>query len=236
MILGAGMLLTGVVAIALAIVTGDASPGATGTLGLVAALGLGVGVAWMARVVRPGGSQAPGELLVRLLTPTFDDAYILVLGPRLPIRDSMRLDGLLIGPAGVRSLTVRDWEGRYRVRGRSWEFDAGRRRGWIPCRTNPSFEAASLAEGVTRWATGVGLANLPVKGTLAFPLSRSRIVLEEPADEIVTIDNGPWWANAIGRTRHLDEAAAARLLTAVLDAADAEAHSQRGWPTIQRSV
>ncbi len=230
------MLLTGVVAVALAIVTGDASPGATGALGLVAALGLGVGVAWVARVVRPGGAHAPGELLVRLLAARFDDAYILVLGPRLPIRDAVRLDGLLIGPAGVRSLTVRDWEGRYRVRGRTWEFDAGRRRGWIPCRTNPSFESASLAEGVTRWATDVGMANLPVKGALAFPLCGSRIVLEEPEDEIVTIDNGPWWANSIGRTRHLDEAGAARLLRAVLDAADADAHSYGDGRRLQRSA
>ncbi len=86
-----------------------------------------------------------------------------------------RLDGLLVGPAGVRALTVRDWEGRYRVRGRLWEFHAGKRRGWIRCRTNPSYDAVALGEGVGRWAVEAGLPHVPVRGAVAFPLKRSRI-------------------------------------------------------------
>jgi hypothetical protein len=124
----------------------------------------------------------------------------------------------------VRALTVRDWEGRYRVRGRGWEFDAGRR-GWIKCRTNPSFDAARLGESVLRWAIAVGVPNLPVRGAVAFPMKHSRIVLEEPEDEIVTADNAPWWANAIGRVRRLDPAAGQAFVAAVLDAADAPSAS-----------
>ena len=71
---------------------------------------------------RPLGGRA--MRLRPLLAPTFDDNYTLVVAPRLPVRDSGRLDGILVGPAGVRVLTARDWEGRYRVRGRVWEFDA----------------------------------------------------------------------------------------------------------------
>jgi hypothetical protein len=223
LLLAFSMLACGVLAAELAMLGTGASVAATGVMASAAAVGLGIGAAWLARVVSPGRVRSAADLLESLLAPMFDDSYTLVLSPRLPIRDGGRLDGLLIGPAGVRALTVRDWEGRYRVRGRAWEFHAGRRRGWIRCRTNPSFDAATLGEGVARWATQSGITHVPVRAAVAFPLRRSRVVLEEPDDEIVTADNGPWWANAIGRARRLDPTAGAAFLTAVLDAADSPA-------------
>ncbi|HEX7197627.1 MAG TPA: hypothetical protein VF364_12440 [Candidatus Limnocylindria bacterium] len=220
MLLAFSMLACGILAAELAMLGTDATVAATGVMASAAAVGLGVGAAWLARVAGPGRQRSATDLLESLLAPTFDDSYTLVLSPRLPIRDAARLDGLLIGPAGVRAMTVRDWEGRYRVRGRAWEFHAGRRRGWIRCRTNPSFDAVSLAEGVGRWAVQAGMSHVSIRGAVAFPLTRSRITLEEPDDEIVTAGNGPWWANAIGRARRLDPAAGATFLTAVLDAAE----------------
>jgi hypothetical protein len=219
LLLATSMLAVGVLAGQLAIVL-HAPTGAIGLMGLVAALGLGIGVGWLLRALRPSRTRAMAAALVDLLAPAFDDAYTLVVAPRLPVRDANRLDGILVGPAGVRVLTARDWEGRYRVRGRVWEFDAHGRRGWIRCRTNPSFEAVELGDGVTRWAASVGLSGLPIRPAVAFPHGRSRIVLEEPTDEIVTRDNAPWWANTIGRVRRLDAAGAARLVAAVLDAAE----------------
>ena len=219
-LLALSMLAIGVIATELVLVGTGANVAAIGVLASVAALGLGIGAAWLARVISPGRMQSAAELLESLLSPVFDDAYTLVLSPRLPIRDAARLDGLLIGPAGVRAMTVRDWEGRYRVRGRQWEFHAGRGRGWIRCRTNPSFDAATLGEGVGRWAVESGMPHVQVRGAVAFPLKRSRIALEEPEDEIVTSDNGPWWGNAIGRARRLDQNTGAGFLAAVLDAAE----------------
>ncbi len=218
--LGLGMVLTGLVAVGLAVVAGESRSDIVGTLGVVAALGIGIGSAWLLRIAALIRPRSAAAVLERMLAPMFDDSYALVLGPRLPIRDALRLDGLLIGPAGVRALTVRDWEGTYRVRGRIWEFDAGRRGGWIRCRTNPSHDASALAEGVVRWAADVGLTGIAVQGAVAFPLARSHVVLEEPVDEIVTTDNGPWWANAIGRFRRLDPATASALLSAVLDVSE----------------
>ncbi len=221
-LLALGLVVAGAVALTLVLTAHRPSTAFAGTLAMVAAVGLGVGGAWLARVIVAMRSRSAADLLERLLAPAFDDSYTLVLRPRLPIRDAHRLDGLLIGPAGVRALTVRDWEGRYRVRGRRWEFDSGGRNGWIPCRTNPGFDAAALADGVNRWAAGVGLMNTTARGVAVFPLGRSRVVLEEPEDEIVTSANGPWWANAIGRRRHLDPAASARLLAEVLDASETD--------------
>jgi len=221
LLLALSMLAIGVLAAELVLFGSGAAVAATGVLASASALGLGVGAAWLARIVSRNRMRPAAELLESLLAPVFDDSYALVLSPRLPIRDAARLDGLLIGPAGVRALTVRDWEGRYRVRGREWEFHAGRRRGWIRCRTNPSFDAATLGEGVGRWAVEAGLPHVPVRGAVAFPLKQSRITLEEPEDEIVTADNGPWWGNAIGRARRLDPSTGAGFLAAVLDAADA---------------
>jgi hypothetical protein len=218
-ILAVSMLAVGVLAGQLALVL-HAPTGPTGLMGLFAALGLGIGAAWLLRAVRPNRTRTMAAALIDLLAPAFDDAYTLVVAPRLPVRDAARLDAILIGPAGVRVLTGRDWEGRYRVRGRVWEFDGHARSGWVRCRTNPSFEAVELGEGVGRWATSAGLPALPIRPAVAFPLTRSRIVLEEPADEIVTHDNAPWWANTIGRVRRLDPALAARLVEAILDAAD----------------
>lgn len=230
LVLALSMIATGVLASELALVgTGD-TVAATGLMASAGAIGLGVGAAWLSRLIAPGRRRSAAEMLEALLSPIFDDTYALVLSPQLPVRDASRLDGLLVGPAGVRALTVRDWEGRYRVRGRIWEFHAGRRRGWIRCRTNPSFDAVTLGEGVTRWATASGIVHVPVRGAVAFPLRSSRIVLEEPDDEVVTADNGPWWGNAIGRSRRLDPGAAAAFVEAVLDAAEASTTSRR--PTV----
>jgi hypothetical protein len=215
------MLAAGLLAAELAVLGLTPNAAATGVMASTAAIGLGVGAAWLARVRWPGRVPSAAGLLESLLAPCFDDTYALVLSPRLPVRDAHRLDGLLIGPAGVRAMTVRDWDGRYRVRGRAWEFDGGRRRGWVRCRTNPSFDAVALAEGVARWAATNGMPHVPVRGAVAFPLRHSRIVLEEPAEEIVTAGNAPWWANSIGRARRLDPRAGSDLLQLVLDAGDA---------------
>ena len=195
----------------------------TGVLAAVSALGIGVGGAWLARVMRPDRGREIATRLDDLLAPAFDDSYTLLLAPRLPIRDTERLDGILIGPGGVRVITARDWHGRYRVRGRTWEFDAGGRRGWIRCRTNPSFDAAGLARGFVRWASERGFKDLAIQPALAFPNPRSQVVLEEPEIEVVTTDNAPWWANRIGRVRRLDEEVGLRLAAAIIDEAELQA-------------
>lgn len=213
------MLGAGLVALELAL-AGSTSTTGTALLACAAAIGLGVGAAWLVRASQPDPARRASDALVGLLGATFDDDYTLIVAPRLGVRDQKRLSGILVGPAGVRVLTVRDWEGRYRVRGRVWEFDAHGRRGWITCRTNPSFEAVALTEGVVRWAREAGLPEMPVRPAIVFPRPHSRIVLEEPTDEVVTTDNAPWWANTIGRVRRIDPAASARMVQAVLDAAE----------------
>jgi hypothetical protein len=205
-----------------------------GVMATAGAIGVGIGVAWVLRVIGPNRWRSAEELLHHMLEPAFDDDYTLVLGPQLPVREGHRLDGLLVGPAGVRAFTVRDWEGRYRVRGSGWEFDAGGRRGWIQCRTNPSTDAARLGESVARWAVDAGMPNLPVRGAVAFPLKRSRVVLEEPEGEVVTVDNAPWWANSIGRIRRLDASAGQAFVAAVLDAAEAAAASSRPGAAVRQ--
>ena len=214
MMLGAGLL-----ALELA-VAGAASPTGTGLLACAAAVGLGVGAAWLVRAAQPDPARRASEALVALLGATFDDDYTLIVSPRLGVRDRGRLSGILIGPAGVRVLTTRDWEGRYRVRGRVWEFDAHGRRSWITCRTNPSFEAVALTEGVVRWWREAGLPEAPIRPAVVFPHAHSRVVLEEPSDEVVTTDNAPWWANTIGRVRRLDPSTSARIVRGLLDATE----------------
>lgn len=227
LLLGATMLSTGALATQLTLLAPASS--AVGVLAGSAALGLGVGTAWLTRALRRDRARSAAEALAGLLAPTLDDSYTLLLAPALPIRDADRLDGVLVGPAGVRVLTVRDWHGRYRVRGRGWEFDAPGGRGWIRCRTNPSFEAAALVEGFSRWATeaGLRLPDIALRPAIAFPDRRSRIVLEEPIDEVVTTDNAPWWANTVGRVQRLDPSSVARLVAAVMQAAEERATTAR---------
>ncbi len=219
LLLALSMLAVGVLAVELTVVGPITASGAAVMAG-AAALGLGVGAAWLVRIVRPDRARRVSDALTELLSATFDDTYTLVVAPGLPVRDSVRLDGILVGPGGVRILTVREWEGRYRVRGKFWEFDARGRRGWVRCRTNPSFDATALADGVVRWSRQAGIGDVPIRPVIVFPRRHSRIILEEPADEVVTTDNAPWWANAIGRVRRLDPATASRILDAVLDAAN----------------
>jgi hypothetical protein len=105
------------------------------------------------------------------------------------------------------------------VSGKRWEYDTHSRRGWIVCRTNPTWDAASVRDAVVRWARDEGLeANLPVEAAVAFPRRESQIVLEEPTVEVVTRDNAPWWAARIARAQRLDTARVDRFVQAVVAA------------------
>jgi hypothetical protein len=215
------MLAVGLVAIGLmALLPGDRMSGLA-MLGIAAALGIGIGLAWLIRALSSEPRQLDDDL-VRLLAPAFDDTYVLILSPRLPDVPS-ELAGLLVGPAGVRALLVRRWRGRYRVRGRRWEYDTKSRKGWIPCRTNPSFTGDAVAEAVARWArTAVDEPSLPIAPAVAFPRPWSVIILEEPESEVVTTDNAPWWAQSIGRVQKMDQHRVAHFVQGVVDAVEAK--------------
>ena len=232
--LSLGMLLVGVVAVLVMSLLPGERLSAIAALGIAAALGVGVGMAWLIRALSDV-RDAHGEDLARLLTPVFDDAYVLILSPRLPgVSDD--LAALLVGPPGVRAIVARRWSGRYRVRGRGWEYDTRGRDGWIPCRTNPSFESDAVADEVTRWARGAtDDAAVAVTATVAFPQASSVLVLEEPDGEIVTTDNAPWWAQRIGRVQRMDAARVTRFVQAVIDAADAGATSPAATVTATQS-
>lgn len=218
--LSLGMLLVGMIAILLMALLPNDRVSGVAMLGISAALGIGVGLAWLIRAIS-SGRRPLGDDLARLLAPAFDDSYVLILTPRLPgVPDD--LAGLLVGPAGVRALVARRWRGRYRVRGRSWEYDTRSGEGWIPCRTNPSFDADAVADAVAAWArSAIDEPALPVAPAVAFPRPFSVIVLEEPAGEVVTADNAPWWAQRIGRLQRMEPQRVSRFVQGVIDAADA---------------
>lgn len=201
------------------------SAAAAGLLALTAAAGWALGAVWLRRGLRRGGLELAEEL-AELLGGILDDAYTLILTPRLP-RVGSDLHALLVGPAGVRILTARPWRGRYRVRGRGWQYDTRGRMGWIACRTNPSLDAVALRNRVQRWADELHLANLPIEAAVAFPRGYSEIVLEEPADDIITADNAPWWAQRVGRVQRLDAQRATRFVAAVLEAGEGRGAASR---------
>lgn len=194
-------------------------------LGLSGALAIGVGCAMVARVMVNARRRREqmGDDLGRLLAPAFDDSYVLVLAPRLPDVPN-DLAALLVGPPGVRAIIARRWRGRYRVRGRGWEFDTRSRAGWIPTLTNPSFDADAVSDAVARWTrTALDDPTVAITPAIAFPRGYSTVVLEEPSGEIITTDNAPWWAQSIGRVQRLDPRRAARFVEAVLSASESEA-------------
>lgn len=219
------MLVVGVAAVVLMWLVPAGRVAPIALLALSASLGLGVGTAltWRAIVRVRRRRERIGDDLGRMLAPTLDDSYTLVLAPRLPgVPDD--LAALLVGPAGVKAFIARRWRGRYRVRGRGWEYDTRSRAGWIPTITNPSFDADAVATAVARWTrASLDDQTLPVSSAIAFPRSYSTVVLEEPASEVVTTDNAPWWAQRIGRVQRLDPRRAAVFVEAVLDASDVEA-------------
>jgi hypothetical protein len=220
-----GMLVVGGAAVALMAFMPADRVAPIALLGLSAALGLGAGVAMVWREARAGRRwrNEVGEDIARLLAPALDDSYTLVLSPRLP-GVPPDLAALLVGPAGVRAVIARRWRGRYRVRGRGWELDTRSRAGWIPTLTNPSFDADAVANTVTRWSrAAIDDPSIAITPAIAFPRPYSTVVLEEPAGEIVTTDNAPWWAQSIGRIQRLDAHRAARFVEAVLSASETEA-------------
>ena len=219
------MLLVGVSSVLLMALLPPTRIAPIALLSIAAAIALGVGGAMVARAVTNVRRRREeiGDDLGRLLAPAFDDSYTLVLAPRLPgVPDD--LAGLLVGPPGVRALITRRWRGRYRVRGRGWEFDTRSRAGWIPTLTNPSFDADAVADAVSRWSrAALDDPTVAISPAIAFPRQYTTVVLEEPAGEIVTADNAPWWAQKIGRVQRLDTHRAARFVEAVLSASEAEA-------------
>jgi hypothetical protein len=220
----AAMLAIALVAAGLVLVGPLPNEHAAALIGVAAALAFGVGCVWLVRALGRDPAIADASDLERLLAPVFDDSYALVVRPRLPgVSDD--LAAILVGPPGVRGLIARRWRGRYRVRGRAWQYDTRGRQGFIACRTNPSFDAAAIRDGLSRWAEEADLGQVPIASAIVFPRAHSRLILEEPADEIVTPDNTPWWAHRIGRTQRLDAARSARFVEAVLAAADAPAGS-----------
>src|SRR5687767_2658447 len=116
-LLAVSMLVTGVLAMELTLLAGNSTSGAAPGA-RPAAIAPAIGAAWLGRVMRPNRSRQLTGAMANLLGDTFDDSYALIVAPRLAVRDASRLDGILVGPAGVRVITVRDWVGRYRVRGR----------------------------------------------------------------------------------------------------------------------
>jgi hypothetical protein len=214
------MLLVGGAAVTVMALVPSGRRDAAAVLGLSAALGFGVGVAMLVRTARARSGLRDSEHLVRLLAPIFDDSYVLMVAPRLP-GVSRDLAGLLVGPPGVRALIARQWHGRYRVRGRRWDYDTrSSDNGWIPCHTNPSFDADAVGDAVAHWAREAGEASLPLAPAIVFPRKHSSVLLEEPDGEIVTVDNAPWWGQRIGRVQRMDAARVARFAQAVIDAAD----------------
>jgi len=220
-----GMLIVGFTALVLVALLPSNRVVAVALMGVSAALGIGVGTAMVWREARAARRRRneTGDDIARLLAPTLDDSYTLVLAPRLPGVPG-DLAALLVGPAGVRALIARRWRGRFRVRGRGWELDTRSRAGWIPTLTNPSFDADAVADAVGRWSrAAVDDPSVAVTPAIAFPRPHSTVVLEEPAGEIVTTDNAPWWAQSIGRVQRIDAQRAARFVEAVLSASEAEA-------------
>jgi hypothetical protein len=219
------MLVVGGTAVVLMAIlpTSRVAPIALLALSAALALGVGTGMAWRAMASARRRRERISDDLGRMLAPTLDDSYTLVLAPRLPgVPDD--LAGLLVGPAGVKAFIARRWRGSYRVRGRGWEFDTRSRAGWIPTLTNPSFDADAVAAAVSRWTReAIADQTLAVTGAVAFPRSHSTVVLEEPIGEVVTADNAPWWAQSIGRVQRLDPRRAALFVDAVLDASEEEA-------------
>lgn len=191
------------------------------------ALGVGGAMAWRSVSSMRRRSEAIGDDLGKLLATAFDDSYTLVLAPRLPgVSDD--LAALLVGPPGVRAIVTRRWRGRYRVRGRGWEFDSRSRSGWLPTVTNPSFEADSVAESVARWVRAtLDDSTVSISPAVVFPRPYTKVVLEEPIGEVVTADNAPWWAQSIGRVQRLDPRRAAAFVEAVLSASEMEATGAR---------
>lgn len=231
------MLIVGCTALALMSIIPTTRVAPIALLGLSAALGLGVGCAIALRAFSAGRRRTRERCddLVRLLAPAFDDSYVLIVSPRLPgVPDD--LAALLVGPPGVRAMIVRRWHGSYRVRGRGWDQDTRTRAGWVPCITNPSFDARTVVQSVTRWAgTALPEVPIPVAGAVAFPRDHSRVILEEPDLEIVTTDNAPWWGQLIGRVRRMDPQRIGRFVEAVLEAGEAEARVPSPAPTAQNA-
>lgn len=222
---GLAMLLVGGLSLVLMAVMPTTRVAPIALLGLSASLALGVGCATVFRAVGNARRRRVeyGDDLGRMLAPAFDDSYVLVLAPRLPGVPN-DLAALLVGPPGVRALIARRWDGRYRVRGRGWEFDTHSREGWIPTITNPSFDADQVSDAVARWwQQAIDDPTVSITPAIAFPRHFSRIVLEEPDGEVVTTDNAPWWAQRIGKVQRLDPQRAARFVEAVLSASEVEA-------------
>ena len=96
------------------------------------------------------GEQRTLEIILQSL----DGNWTLFHNLRLPGRNKADLDAVLVGPAGLWVLEVKNLTGEYRNTGEKWEYLHKKR--WIPYRNSPSRQAASDAARLGKIPEGGG--------------------------------------------------------------------------------
>ncbi len=104
--------------------------------------------------------QIGEERVVSLIQQALDGKWSAFLNVNLPGRGRGDIDVILVGPAGVYALEVKNLTGTYRNVGEQWEFQAGKR--WRIARANPSRQAQDnavrvaaflKADSISQWVT-----------------------------------------------------------------------------------
>ena len=80
---------------------------------------------------------------VETILQTLDGTWTLFRNLQLPGRNKSDLDAVLVGPAGLWVLEVKNLSGLYRNTGETWEYQHKNR--WMPYRSSPSRQASTAA-------------------------------------------------------------------------------------------
>lgn len=83
--------------------------------------------------------QLGEDHVLNILYQVLDGRWWLLRHLELAGQSGGDIDMVLVGPAGVWSLEIKNWEGNYRTVGERWERQVGKK--WQPTRKNPTVQA-----------------------------------------------------------------------------------------------
>ncbi len=125
------------------------------------------------------GEQRVSDLIIQAL----DGNWHLFRNISLPGRNKSDLDFVLMGPPGVWVLEVKNFRGKYRNVGETWEYWQGKK--WMTAKANPSRQALNNAYRLKNFLKADGL-NVFVNAAVVWANEGSPLFVENPSVAVWT--------------------------------------------------
>lgn len=176
------------------------------------------------RIEQHRKGQEGEERTVGIIQRVLDGKWYAFRNLSLPGRNKSDHDIILVGPAGVYSLEVKNWSGEHKNVGEQWlrQVDAA----WHIINKSPSRQANAgaarlgnffKADGIEQWVTGVVIWANP----------ESSVMVENPSVAVWTLERLPDELNKLYPRNNFTEATRQKIIDKLTKLADAQVAQQK---------